>query len=156
MSAISMNGADQDLRAVVGNYHEVMAKVSHMDVAAGRLSYLQVSLNFWVLARQFAGMLREANGITVLPEAQVREFKRDFEKLHREMRRMIELGESIGLQKRWLSGRPLRALRVQNEELLDLIDAFEVSLDPDLDAKFEQAMKEMRAGETLPLESLSL
>ncbi len=74
--------------------------------------------------------------------------------LRKTVNRVLDLAGKRGLYNRSLISGSILTLQKRNEELLDVIERFELSLDPSLDLCLDQALEEYRRGETVAIESL--
>ena len=158
MSAAAMELSGNAFQPVSIDYHEMMAKsitIQRAVVAGVRhLNFLSVAKDFWSLSGKFANLLAHANEVHQAPEAELSELLEKFKELHSGIDELVDLSRSRGLLNRSLTASSVRSIMSKNDQLLDLMDAWEVSLRAATKESFERAMREFEAGETVSLESL--
>ena len=154
VTAIELNGTA--FQPVSIEYHEMMAKTISIGraVSAGA-NYLGIAKDFWSLSRRFAALLEHASQLKIAPEADLSRLLENFQELYAELNALVMVSKAKGLLNRSLTASSVRSLMTKNEELLDLIDSFQVSLNASTKTDFEEALTELRAGKTVSLESLS-
>jgi hypothetical protein len=155
MSAVALGVGDDAFRPVSIDYHEMMAKT----IAVGRAvsagaNYLAIARDFWSLSRRFTGLLADVNLMTHAPQEDLEALLPKFRELHEGINEIVALSTKKNLLNRSLTAPSIRKVMAQNEELLDIIDVYEVSLMSSTRADLEDAMREYRAGETVEFATL--
>lgn len=160
MSASTLEFNEGMISPVSIDYHEMMAKslAIRQAVVAGNqfFSYLAVARDFWSLSKKFSALLGHLDQLKIAPEEELAKMLVKLQELHNGIGELVLLAKSKGLLNRSLTAPAIRAVNQKNEDFLDLIDAFEVSLNASTRSNFENAFKELQAGETVSLKSLSL
>lgn len=158
MSAAALELSGNAFQPVSIDYHAMMAKsltIKRAVKAGGHyLKHLAVAKDFWALSWQFSDLLKHLDQLTSAPEQELAVLLTKLKELHQGIGEVVLMSKSKGLLNRSLTAPAIRAVMAKNEEFLDLIDAFEVSLNPSTRTDFEEALRELRAGETVSLESL--
>lgn len=155
MSAAALGLSEGAFQPVSIDYHEMMAKT----IAVGRAvsagaNYLAIAKDFWSLSRRFAGLLSDANRMTHASDEDLASLLPKFRELHEGIEEIVALSAKKNLLNRSLTASSIRRVMAQNEELLDIIDVYEVSLMASTKDDFEAAMREYRAGETVEFVTL--
>ena len=160
MSEVALDFTANAFQPVSIDYHEMMAKsitIQRAVAAGGRyLNYLGIAKDFWSLSGKYTDLLAHANQLRTAPETELAELLGKFRELHKGLEELVALSKSKGLLNRSLTSSSVRSVMAKNEQLLDLIDAWEVSLDPSTKEDFEAALREYRSGETASRESLHI
>jgi uncharacterized protein YoaH (UPF0181 family) len=155
MSAAAPCVGEDVFQPVSIDYHEMMAKTISVGraVSAGA-NYLAIAGGFWLLSRRFTGLLADVNLMTHAPQEDLAALLPKFRELHDGINEIVKLSAKKNLLNRSLTAPSIRKVMAQNEQWLDIIDVYEVSLMSSTRADLEAAMHEYRAGQTVEFETL--
>jgi hypothetical protein len=162
MSEVALEFTSSAFQPVSIDYHEMMAKTLSLGGAVTRgANFVWLVKDLWSFSRSFSGLLSDiervtdlTSGLAKVPEVDLAAGLAKLQHLHEGIEEVVRLTRSRGLLNRSFTSSSIRKIMAQNEELLDFIDAIQVSLMPDTKADFEEALRELRGRETVSLESL--
>jgi hypothetical protein len=126
-----------------------------------QLTLLSFAKNLWTLDRTLRTFLTQFyedletgkfKGITPT-EAQIREGILALRNISEPVEKMYARAKAAGLTNRVFVGAALNSVFVRAEDILDIAEAVELSLEPHLDGIFDRALGELERGEALDLAS---
>jgi hypothetical protein len=137
------------------DYYKTMAAAAGVGTAIKRgASILELAKDLWSADRRFRDLLSLLDKLTIVPSGELRTLVWRLRDMRSTMNRMLDLAGKKGLTNRTLTASSLLALKRRNDELLDVIERFELVLDPAFDRALAQAMDEFERGETVSIDTV--
>ena len=126
------------------------------------LAFVRVAAALWRLDSQLKAILEKFYRQAVpsirrenLPLEKIRESIAAIKTLCSKLDEVYNAGKAAGLTNRALVGTALNSIRVRSDELSDIAESAELSLDPEpLDAIFDKSIEEHHAGRSFDLASI--
>jgi hypothetical protein len=137
------------------DYHRTMAAaIVACKAAKNSAAWIILAKDFWQVSRDFKALLSELDRVTQLPPAELQIAVDKLSELYKTANRTIDVAYKHKLHNRTLTGASVRSLANCNARLLDVIERFQLSLDPATSEAARRAIEEYERGETVSLESL--
>jgi hypothetical protein len=137
------------------DYHKTMAATLSLANAAKRgAGILGLAKDFRTVSREFKTLVAELNALTQISPSELKVIIPRLLELHKATNKTLDYAAQHGITGRRLIGAAERAIRFHNENLLDVIERLQLSLDPTINASLKEALKEYERGETVSLHSL--
>lgn len=137
------------------DYHRTMAATlaACRAIKTGAM-WITVAKDFWTVAKDFKALLLELDRVTEAPPSELQTAVSKLRELYRNVNRTIDIARRNGLHNRTLTSSSLRTVADCNTRLLDIIERFELSLNPATVEATRKALEEYERGETVSLNSL--
>jgi hypothetical protein len=110
--------------------------------------------DFWSADRKFKSLLAGLNTLRTAEADELTKLIIKMRELSALVAKVLDLAGKRGYTNRTLVNSSIQSLRTRNAELQDLIEGFELSLDPNVAISVAEAVSEFERGETVSLESL--
>lgn len=137
------------------DYHKTMAAAATVGTAIKRgASVLEIARDFWSTQRKFKSLLSDLDKLRDVPVDELASFVPRLRDLYGSVNRILDLAGKRGYTNRTLINGSIQSLRARNADLQDIIERFELSLDPSFAPAVAAAIAEFERGETIALESL--
>jgi hypothetical protein len=137
------------------DYHKTMAAtIAACKAVKNSALWITIAKDFWQVSRDFKALLSELDRVTQVSPAELKIAIDKLVELYKTANGTIDVAYKHSLQNRTLTGASVRSLADCNVRLLEVIERFQLSLDPATSEATRKATEEYERGETVSLESL--
>jgi hypothetical protein len=137
------------------DYHRTMAAtLTACRAVKNGAMWLTVAKDFWTVSKDFRTLLSELDRVVEAPHSDLQAAVLKLRELYKSANKTMDIARRHGLHNRTLTGASLRALADCNLRLLDIIERFELSLNPATVEATRKALEEYERGETVSMDSL--
>lgn len=155
-----MSAAVVTLEQWSAGFHSTMAAAAKASIAIKRqATFLSIAKDFWDLSKTFKEFIRSLDppsGFTIASEEedQFRVIIQGLRSVHTKTVDLLGLAARKGLSNRTFVSASISTVRKLNDEVLDIIESFELSLDASTSEAIAQAQAEQKRGETVDYRSV--
>lgn len=140
-------------------FHSTMAAVERAGIAVQReATIFSIALDFWDLSKKYKSFLRLLHRAPrVIPGEYCERFQatlKDMREVHRSCSDLIGKAARKGLTNRSLVNASIDSVQRQNDDLLDFIEVFEISLDSSTSDAIASTLCEHQRGESVEYQSV--
>jgi hypothetical protein len=115
---------------------------------------ISIAKDYWDVSRDFKAFVLELDNATITSIHELVFVLPLLNLLNSNINKLIDLTYKSGLSDRMLIGVQFRSIKRHNERLQDIIEHFQLSLDPSTPTDAKQAREEYDRNETVSLDSL--
>jgi len=136
-------------------YYQTMAATSTVGSAIrSGASYLSIAKDFWDVSRKLKSLIKLLDTVETADPKTLTKIVSDLAQLHKNVASLLVMPGIKRLMNRTLTAGSIISVQKGQEDLFDRIEHLAMSLDPEMLASCEEALREFQAGETVSLESL--
>jgi hypothetical protein len=133
------------------DYHKAMAATLIVHKAIGVALPPNIDAEITAVNVELRALIGDLEKLTAVPAGNLPAMILRMQKLHKHL---DMINTAVKAPIRTSPGDPMRSLNYYNEQLLDLIERWQLSIDPSVAEATKQALEEYEHGETVSFDSL--